>query len=292
MIFHDKRTGRQLVAIAGDNGYPPESMKNLLQIRLLFSVLAFWLIFLSSSNVVFAGYKTRKLLVVTVTKGFKHQSIPAAEKVIEQLGKDSKTFTVDFARTDEDLASKMTVSALKNYDGVLFASTTGELPLPDKEGFLNWIKTGKAFIGIHAATDTFHNYFPFIEMIGGEFLAHGPQLKVNLLVDDAGHPATKDIAGNYEIFDEIYIFKNFNRNKVHTLLSLDKNPNKNDKENFEKGGYYPIAWCHKYGKGKVFYTALGHRDDVLQSDMFKKHLLGGIKWAFKQAKGSASPQIK
>lgn len=239
-----------------------------------------------------AADKSKKLLIVSVTKGYRHQSIPVAEKVIQQLGAASGRFTVDFARTDEELAAKMTPAALKNYDGVLFASTTGTLPLPDKEAFLNWIRAGHAFIGIHAATDTFLGDMPFIEMIGGEFLGHGPQLKVVLNVDDGKHASTLNFDKTYEIFDEIYTFKNFDRKKVHMLLSLDKNPNKNDKENFEKPGYYPIAWCRNYGKGRVFYTALGHRDDVLESEMFKKHLLGGIRWAFKQAGGSATPQTK
>lgn len=239
-----------------------------------------------------AAAKVKRLLIVSVTKGYEHKSIPVAEKVIRQLGEASGSFTVDFARTDEDLAAKMTPAALKNYDGVLFASTTGTLPLPDKEAFLNWIRAGHAFIGIHAATDTFLGDKPFIDMIGGEFLVHGPQLKVVLNVDDGRHASTRHFDKTYEIFDEIYTFKNYDRRRVHMLLSLDKNPNKNDKENFEKPGYYPIAWCHNYGKGRVFYTALGHREDVLESEMFKKHLLGGIQWAFKQAKGSASPQTK
>ena len=236
--------------------------------------------------------KPKKLLVVSVTKGYKHQSIPVAEKVIQQLGERSGSFTVDYARTDEELAAKMTATALQNYDGVLFASPTGELPLPDLDGFLNWIKSGHAFIGIHAATDTLQAHPNYIEMIGGEFLAHGPQLKVVINIDDAKHASTENFDKTYEIFDEIYTFKNFDRNKVHTLLSVNKNPNKNDKENFEKTGYYPLAWCRNYGKGRVFYTALGHREDVLVSDMFQKHLLGGIQWAFKQAKGSATPQTK
>lgn len=234
----------------------------------------------------------KKLLVVTVTKGFKHESIPVLEKVIEELGKINQSFTVDYARTDEDLAKKMTPTGLQNYDGVVFASTTGDLPLPNREAFLNWIKDGHAFIGVHSATDTFHNFSPFIEMIGGEFLAHGPQLKVTLNADDVNHAANKNFSKTTEIFDEIYTFKNFQREKVRVLLSLDKNPNQNDKENFGKSGFYPIAWCRKYGKGRVFYTALGHREDVLESELFKKHLFGGILWTLKQAKGSDKPQVK
>lgn len=257
------------------------------KLGLLTTVFFLSLIFVSESYA-----KPKKLLIVTVAKEFKHKSIPTVEKVIAELGKSSNSFTVDFARTDEDLAVKMTAIALQNYDGVVFAGTTGDLSLPSREAFLNWIRSGKVFIGIHSATDTFKGYQPFIEMIGGEFKAHGPQLKVSLINEDSKHAATKNIAETTEIFDEIYVFKNFNQAKVRVLLSLNKNPNKDDKENFDKAGLYPVAWCREYGKGRVFYTALGHREDVLESEMFAKHLLGGIQWALKIAKGSAKPNKK
>ncbi|MEJ7713640.1 MAG: ThuA domain-containing protein [Pyrinomonadaceae bacterium] len=89
----------------------------------------------TTTTVVAQRNSQKKLLVVTVTKGFRHTSIPTAEKVIEALGSASKSFTVDYARTDEELAAKMTMESLKGYDGVVFASTTGDLPLPDREGF-------------------------------------------------------------------------------------------------------------------------------------------------------------
>ena len=87
----------------------------------------------------------KKVLVVTVTKGFRHSSIPTAEKVLGELAKKSGAFEVDYVRTDEEMAEKMTLASLKKYDGVIFANTTGNLPLPDKQGFLDWVKSGKAF---------------------------------------------------------------------------------------------------------------------------------------------------
>ena len=145
----------------------------------------------------------KKLLVVSVTKGFRHDSIPTVERVVEELGKAGGAFTVDYARTEADLAAKMTPAALAAYDGVVFASTTGDLPLPDRQGFLDWIATGKAFVGIHAATDTFPGFPPYIAMIGGQFLKHGPQVKVDLLVQDPEHPATKGMASPTAVFTGI-----------------------------------------------------------------------------------------
>jgi len=244
----------------------------------------------------------KRLLVVTVTKGFVHSSIPTAEKVLGELAQKSGDFTVDFVRTNTDMAEKMTAAALKNYDGVIFANTTGILPLPDKQAFLDWIKSGKAFIGMHSATDTFHGQDgvdSYIEMIGAEFKEHHAQAHVDCINQDPKHPACKPLPPSWHLKDEIYIMKNFDRSKVHGLLMLDKHPN--DKT----PGDYPIAWCKEYGKGHVFYTSLGHREDVWDpntpesfkrenpkevSELYQKHILGGIRWALGLEDGDAKPQ--
>src|ERR1044071_3613514 len=147
----------------------------------------------------------KKLLVVTVTKGFRHSSIPTAEKVLGELAKKTGDFTVDYVRDDAQMAEKMTASALNNYDGVIFANTTGILPLPDKQAFLDWIKSGKAFIGMHSATDTFHGpddkVDPYIEMIGGEFKKHNAQAEVDCINQDPKHPADKSLPSSWRVKD-------------------------------------------------------------------------------------------
>src|SRR5687768_3636696 len=172
----------------------------------------------------------KKLLVVTATKGFRHSSIPLAEKVLAGLGEKTGVFTVDYVRGGADGKGdadfdKLSADSLKNYDGVIFANTTGDLPIADKEAFMKWINSGKAFIGMHSATDTFHGYPEFVEMIGGEFLTHGPQVAVECINQDPEHPATRHLGPVYPIFDEIYVLKNFHREKVHGLLTLEKHPN-------------------------------------------------------------------
>ncbi len=256
----------------------------------------------------------KRVLVISTTAGFRHSSIEVGNAVIEQLAKDSAAFTVDVVNVNEGdktkaeeanrkaLADKMSPEGLKNYDGIIFNNTTGDLPVPDKDAFLAWIKSGKAFIGMHAATDTFHGYPPFVEMIGGEFKTHGPQVEVDIINQDQQCPACRHLAGRWPVFDEIYQFKNFDRNKVHGLLTLDKHPN--DKT----PGDYPIAWIKEYGKGRVFYTALGHREDVWDATWkdgkgerknspevakaYQQHILGGIKWTLGLEQGDLTPQTK
>lgn len=264
----------------------------------------------------------KKVLVVTTTTGFRHSSIPTAEKVIAELGEKSGLFTVEYARVetggpefktadgkpDQDkieaavrpvLAEKMSAQALKQYDAVIFANTTGDLPLPDKEAFLNWIKSGKGFVGMHAASDTFHHFEGYREMLGGEFLHHAAQLEVQPINQDPQCPACAHLPKDWKVFDEIYQMKNFDPAKVHGLLTLDKKPDVTD----PKAGIYPVAWCKEYGKGRVFYTSLGHREDVWDpnwskgrknskevAEAYQKHILEGIKWALGLEQWNAKPQ--
>jgi len=239
------------------------------------------------STVLATAQTPKKVLVVTVTKGFRHDSIPTAMKVLANLAEKSKAFTVDFAYNDADIAAKMTPQKLKEYDGFIFANTTGILPLPDKAAFLNEVKSGKAFIGMHSASDTFHateGVDPYIEMLGGEFQGHGAQAGVECLVQDSSHPAARALGQSYCIQqEEIYLLKNYDAGRVHELLILDKHPNKKG-----EAGHFPVAWAKKYGQGNVFYTSLGHRDDVWENELYQKHILGGIKWALGLEAGEAA----
>ena len=192
----------------------------------------------------------------------------------------------------------MSAEALKGYDGVIFANTTGNLPLPDPQAFIDWIKAGHGFVGMHSASDTFHGFKPFIEMIGGEFLTHGAQATVDCQNEDTKHAACKHLPASWTVHDEIYLLKSFDRSTVHGLLTLDKEPNK------KTPGDFPIAWCKEFGKGRVFYTSLGHREDMWDdewkdrknskevSKAYQQHILAGIQWSLGQAKGSAKPQKK
>ena len=266
----------------------------------------------------------KSVLVVTVTKGYRHGSIPIAEKVLAELGQKSGAYVVDYARVEPGqpqfrgsngkpdtekvdaaisrvLAEKMNSQALSNYDAVIFANTTGELPLPDRQAFLDWLRSGKGFVGIHSATDTFHEFTPYVRMIGGEFFAHGPERDAELTNEDLECPACRHLPVTWKVFDEIYIFRNFEPRRVRSLLAANKEPNSGEPGNF------PVSWSRTYGKGRVFYTSLGHRDDIWDphtpanyarknpvevAEAFQQHILAGIKWALRLEEWDAKGPTK
>jgi type 1 glutamine amidotransferase len=263
----------------------------------------------------------KRVLVVTITLGFRHSSIPTAENVLARLADETGAFTVDYARVDPNhpqfkgddgkpdkakvdsaikdmLALKMSADALQQYDAVIFANTTGDLPLPDKQAFLDWIKSGKGFVGMHAAADTFHGFAGYLDMLGAEFKTHAAQLEVQPINQDPQCPACAHLGKDWKVFDEIYQMQKFDPAKVHGLLTLDKRPDVRD----PSPGVFPIAWCKEYGKGRVFYTSLGHREDVWDpswpdrknpkevAEAYQKHILVGIKWALGLEKMDAKPK--
>ena len=237
-----------------------------------------------------------KILVVTTTMDYRHSSIETAEKVIAELGRSSGLYDVDFASVapPEDraeqtayeekiravLAAKMNPQALKGYDGVVLASTTGELPLPDRDAFIRWIKDGGAFVGIHGASDTLHGYPPYREMLGGEFDVHHEQVEIEAINVDPSHPANRLLGPTWNLQgkkEEIYLFRNYLRPSLHELLVLDRHPNTG------APGHFGISWCREFGEGRVVYTSLGHNEHLGQMPEFRQHILGGIGWALKLA---------
>jgi type 1 glutamine amidotransferase len=218
------------------------------------------------------------MMVVTYTAGFRHSSIPIAESTLRELGTSSGLYETTFCRTEADVQAMLTADALRQVDAVFFANTTGNLGIPDLQAFLSWISAGHAFLGAHSATDTYHDAPGYLAMIGGEFLTHGAIAEGDVLVDDPADPAVAHLAPRVRMVDELYRFTRNNRADVHMLLSLDRNP----ADGVGQPGApndLPIAWRKTFGGGRVFYTALGHREEMWQDARYRQHLLGAIRWA-------------
>lgn len=219
-----------------------------------------------------------RLLVVTYAAGFRHASIPVAEQTLADLATRSGAFEASFARSAEDVKAMTTKDALAGFAGAFFVSTTGDLGIDDLAGFLTWIAEGHAFLGAHAAADTYHDRPEYLAMLGAEFDRHGAPCTVRLAIEDAAHPAASPLAPSFEITDEIYEWKASPRPNAHVLLSLDRHPPDGHPEAGQPMDL-PLAWTRAHGKGRVFYTALGHGEDVWKDRRFQDHLLGAIRWS-------------
>lgn len=222
------------------------------------------------------------VLIVTETQGFRHTSIPDAVELVRALGIGLGEWNVvGVVDAAQDVAAAITAAGLDTVDLVVFANTTGTLSFtPEgRTAFYQWMEQGGRFVGIHSATDTFHDDPTYVAMIGGEFLTHGPQVTVRLVVQDTTHPATIALPDSFDVLEEIYEFENFTRDSVHTLLALRRHPQT------EAPGDFPLAWTRRFGEGRVFYTALGHREETYTDVRFRTHLTGGIRWTLGLAQG-------
>jgi type 1 glutamine amidotransferase len=218
-----------------------------------------------------------RVLVVTHTTGFRHGSIPVAEQTLEALGRSSGAFTVRFCRTADDVRTYLSTAGLAEFDAVVFANTTGNLAIPDVRAFLDWVAAGHGFAGMHSAADTYHDEGAYLGMLGNEFLTHGAEAAIDAIVETPSHPASAPLGSRLAIFDEIYKFTRPNRGAVTMLLSLDRHPADGLPEQGQAADL-PLAWAKMHGRGRVFYTALGHRDDVWQNPRYQQHVLGGLLW--------------
>jgi type 1 glutamine amidotransferase len=259
----------------------------------------------------------KKLLFLTHPALYKHTSLEFAEKAVTEWGKTNgfavTTLEGYKQNTNAIDLSMLTPEYLAQFDGLMLM-TNGNLPLTDvqKTAIMDFVRNGKALIGTHCATLTMYNDPKFGEMFGGYYLRSiiptnrvGQKMGI-LKVEDTTNPATKMLGPSWTLGEEFYIFGTevwnaskpsenvsavgrlpillpFTRDKVHVLLSLDtEKMDISDLPFLTKGGDYPQAWTREYGRGRVFYTTLGHRDDIWGNDPnFRAHVVGGIRWALK-----------
>ena len=243
--------------------------------------------------------KKKKLLAIGAVKGWQHDSVSHALGTIWKIGQESGLYDT-YIRTDTQLITKKPLPGnaknLSFFDAIFFY-TTGELDMDDqqKADFLSFIRDdGKGFLGAHSANDTFYKWPEFGEMIGGYFDLHPwNQFQAPLIVEDTSFPAMKHFAPRFTLYDEIYQVKDFSRDRVRVLMRLDadkvdltiKGVHRTDKD-------FAVAWARDYGKGRVFYSGLGHREDVWDRPDIQKMWLEAIKWAMGLTPGDAKPRPK
>jgi uncharacterized protein len=265
--------------------------------RIRFGLIALSILTFAAASVAHADEPVAKrngrILMLTQSAGFKHGAVSRkegqlspAERAMTELGVASVLFRVDCS---QDAAKDFTKENLANYDIVMFY-TTGDLPIPEdvRDYFFNvWLKQpGHGFIGAHSAADTYHDYKPYWDMIGGTFNGHpwNSNATVTIAVHDKEHPVSKPWGDEFTIKDEIYQFKNWQPDKVRVLMSLNM-----AKTDLKKPYHVPIAWCKRYGNGKVFHMSLGHNETVWTNPLYMQSMLGGIRWIMGLESGDATP---
>ena len=239
-----------------------------------------------------SAQKKIRVTYITECKGFKHGVLPESEKIMKELG-DKNGFEVTIS---QDSASVITAENLKNVDVLIFY-TTGELPWSDdqKKLFLNFIKNGKGFIGIHSATDTFYKWAEYGELVGGYFDGHPwtANTKVAVRKDDKNFPLTKQFEDSFEWVEETYQYKQFNFKENKVVMSMDIAKTDMTKKGVKgvhavegnanvKPDSFPLVWYRNYGKGRVFYSEPGHNSAIWNDARYQTMLVGAVKWAAKK----------
>ncbi|MFP5237494.1 MAG: ThuA domain-containing protein [Acidobacteriota bacterium] len=239
----------------------------------------------------------KHVLVIGETKGWEHDSVTDAMVTIYELGQQSGLWDTTI-RTDTELLTKKNLGRnAKNidyFDAIVFASTTGELDMDasQKKDFISAIHDdGKGFVGIHAALDTNYTWPEYGEMIGGWFDQHPWfTFEAPIINEDPSFPAVRHFPHEFVKFDEIYQPKDWSRDKVNVLLSLDatKLNYANNPRIHRQDHDFAVAWSKMYGKGRVFYSTLGHTEESWQDPDIRTMYFEAIKWVLGMTEGSTA----
>ncbi|NIA15148.1 MAG: hypothetical protein GWP08_13835 [Nitrospiraceae bacterium] len=242
--------------------------------------------------------KDIRILYLTKSQGFEHSVVSRkgdapsfSGRILAKLAKDNGML---FEETKD--ASAINAQNLKNYDIVVFF-TQGDptqrgkdrAPVMDAKGvdhLLKWIKKGGRFAAFHSGSDTFHSpprgeATPYIQMVGGEFRGHGAQFVGALKVVDAEHPAMKRLPPVWNAKEEWYLFRNVNTESIHVLALMDPGGEGANQKDYDLAPY-PMVWCSAYGKGKVYFNGMGHREDVWESDNFQNCIVDAFNWLLEE----------
>jgi uncharacterized protein len=239
----------------------------------------------------------KQLLAIGEEKGYRHEAVSHALATIERLGRETGLWDTTIRTDTEALTKKKLEYNAKNlndFDAVLFY-TGGTLEMDDqqKKDFLSFIHDdGKGFIGVHSATITFTQWPEYGEMIGGYFDEHPwGTFPAPIIVEDPNFPGMSQWPREFTITDEIYQIKNFSRERCRVLMRLDAskldlaNPrvHRTDRD-------FAVTWAKMYGKGRVYYSTLGHVSENWDNPKFQQMYVEAIKWALGLINADVTPR--
>lgn len=244
----------------------------------LFITLMVAQVILSFSTI--AQQKQFKALLVTITNGWRHESVHAGVLAIQQLGIKNFFDVVYF-----DDPKSFTDKNLVQFQVIIFLNTTGDiLDSAQRKVMERFIRSGKGYVGIHSASDTEYGWEWYTKLVGRMFYIHPVIQTAKLKVLDPKFPGLQDFADGRLWTDEWYQFGPENVTDLHYILGVDEtsyNPKADwgAKKGEGMGELHPISWYHFYDGGRSFYTALAHIPAVFSDQAFLNHLYAGILWA-------------
>ena len=209
-----------------------------------------------------------RVLMLTATAGFRHESIPTARQVIADLA-PSSGFTVAATETLADI----TPTRLASTDVLMFALTSGELAFDaaQKAAIVAFVNDGGGFIGVHSASDTLYEWPDYGRLVGAYFKEHPWTTDATVSVEDRAHPITAGLGGSFRLNEEFYTFRTNPRASTHVLLSLDA-------ASVGAAGDFPLAWTQTIGRGRCYYNALGHFESTWREGLFQRQMVNAIRW--------------
>jgi uncharacterized protein len=230
-----------------------------------------------------------------------HDSVSHALAVIERLGYESGVYDT-FIRTDSNIVAnepKMTTGApasggpsLANVDAIFFLGHREvALDQRQKDELAAWVRSGKGFVASHTALNAFESWPEFGELLGGRYDDHPWGVASGTIInEDSSFPATKHFPATFPFVDEFYQTKEFSRDKLRVLLRLDVSkmpPN----ANLRRADHdLPLAWAKMYGKGRVFYSSLGHGSEMWDNRDIAQMYFEAIKWSLGLTEGDVTPR--
>lgn len=244
--------------------------------------------------------KRKKVLAIGQVKGFQHDSVSHALATLEQLGQESGLWDT-YIRTDTQLLTKKKLGGnaktLDYFDAVVFY-TTGELDMDDsqKADLLAFVHDdGKGFVGVHSAIDTFYKWPEYGEMVGAWFDQHPwGTFQAPVIVEDPDFPGMSQFPRRFVILDEIYQpSKEFSREKLRVLMRLDASRLDLSNPRVHRADQdFAVTWVKNYGKGRVYYSTLGHVEASWDRPDVRKMWLEAMKWSLGMVPGSTTPRPK
>jgi uncharacterized protein len=220
-----------------------------------------------------------KVLLFTKTETFHHESIHDGVTAMRNLAA-RHNFSLDW----QENTNVFTDKGLEKYQAIVFLSTTGNILNAEQQGAMErFIKAGKGFVGIHAASDTEYEWPWYTQMVGMMFKIHPSVQTAYLKVENSNFPGMERFPKKLLWTDEWYEFGELKAKDLTYLVSVDeKTYDPKVQWGSTKGegmGFHPISWYHPYAGGRAFYTALGHMGAIYTDQTFLDHVYGGIYWA-------------